>query len=75
MVSGVTELVMMKADVLSQFGKIKVCTGYKIGNQISSTFPYDYEAEGAEPVYEELNGWNQDLTTIDNEQSFLESTD
>jgi adenylosuccinate synthase len=70
MVSGVTELVMMKADVLSQFDKIKVCTGYKIGNQITSTFPYDYEAEGATPVYEELNGWNEDLTAIDNEQSF-----
>lgn len=70
MVSGVTELVMMKADVLSQFDKIKVCTAYKIGGQISTSFPYDYEAEGAEPIYEELNGWNQDLTSIDQEQNF-----
>lgn len=70
MVSGVTELVMMKADVLSQFDKIKVCKAYKIGGQISTSFPYDYEAEGAEPIYEELNGWNQDLTSIDQEQNF-----
>jgi adenylosuccinate synthase len=70
MVSGVTELVMMKADVLSQFAKIKVCTAYKIGNDISTSFPYDYEAEGAAPVYEELEGWNSDLTAIENESSF-----
>jgi adenylosuccinate synthase len=70
MVSGVTELVMMKADVLSQFNKIKVCTSYKIGNAISTSFPYDYEAEGAEPVYTELEGWNQDLTTINSEDHF-----
>ena len=70
MVSGVTELVMMKADVLSQFNKIKVCTAYKIGNTISTSFPYDYEAEGAKPVYQELEGWNSDLTAIENEASF-----
>ncbi len=70
MVSGVTELVMMKADVLSQFESIKVCTAYKIGNDISTSFPYDYEAEGATPVYEELAGWNNDLTAIENEAAF-----
>jgi len=70
MVSGVTELVMMKADVLSQFDKIKVCTAYKIGDEISSTFPYDYEAEGAEPIYTALPGWNTDLTTIESEANF-----
>lgn len=70
MVSGVTELVMMKADVLSQFDTIKVCTAYKIGNKVSSEFPFDYEAEGATPVYEELPGWNQDLTTIHEEHNF-----
>jgi adenylosuccinate synthase len=70
MVSGVTELVMMKADVLSQFESIKVCTAYKIGNDISTSFPYDYEAEGATPIYEELTGWNNDLTAIENEASF-----
>lgn len=70
MVSGVTELVMMKADVLSQFDNIKVCTAYKIGNKVSSEFPFDYEAEGATPVYEELPGWNQDLTTIHEEHNF-----
>lgn len=70
MVSGVTELVMMKADVLSQFESIKVCTAYKIGNDISTSFPYDYEAEGATPIYEELAGWNNDLTAIENEAAF-----
>jgi adenylosuccinate synthase len=70
MVSGVTELVMMKADVLSQFDKIKVCTAYKIGNETSTSFPYDYEAEGAHPLYQELEGWHSDLTSIDNEANF-----
>lgn len=70
MINGVTELVMMKADVLSQFDKIKVCTAYKIGDLSESTFPYDYEASGATPVFEELAGWNKDLTAIDNEQDF-----
>lgn len=70
MVSGVTELVMMKADVLSQFDTIKVCTAYKIGDTISTAFPYDYEASGAEPIYEAIKGWNHDLTPIDNESDF-----
>jgi adenylosuccinate synthase len=73
MVSGVTELVMMKADVLSQFDAIKICTAYKIGDKISTSFPYDYEAEGAEPVYEEIKGWNQDLTAIEHESNFPEA--
>ena len=70
MVSGVTELVMMKADVLSQFDKIQVCTAYKIGNTVSTNFPYDYEAENATPVYTELEGWKNDLTSIANETEF-----
>lgn len=70
MISGVTELVMMKADVLSQFDKIKVCTGYKIGEKISNAFPYDYEAEGAQPIYHELEGWHTDLTAINSEDDF-----
>ena len=73
MISGVTELVMMKADVLSQFDKIKICTAYKIGDTITGAFPYDYQAQGAEPVYEQVNGWNQDLTGIVNEEDFPEA--
>jgi adenylosuccinate synthase len=73
MISGVTELVMMKADVLSQFDKIKICTAYKIGDTITDAFPYDYQAQGAEPVYEQLNGWNQDLTGIVHEEDFPEA--
>jgi adenylosuccinate synthase len=73
MISGVTELVMMKADVLSQFSEIKVCTAYQIGNHVSDTFPFDYQAEGAQPIYHTLAGWNKDLTGIVNEHDSPEA--
>ena len=70
MLNGVTELVMMKVDILSEFDTIKVCTGYQIGNEVTAQFPFDYEAEGAEPIYTELAGWKTDLTAITNENDF-----
>jgi len=61
-INGVTELMMMKADVLSGFKTIKVCTSYMYkGNEIEH-FPYDIKNENVEPIYKEFRGWNEDLT-------------
>ena len=66
-INGVTELMMMKADVLSGFKTIKVCTSYMYkGNEIEH-FPYDIQNENVEPIYKEFRGWDEDLTQ---EESF-----
>ncbi len=62
MLNGVTDLIMTKADILSGFDKIKVCTAYKTVNGITEDFPYELN-DVIEPVYEELPAWNDDLTT------------
>jgi adenylosuccinate synthase len=64
MVNGVTELMMMKADVLSGFDTIKVCTGYNYQGEKINYLPYDYSPELLTPIYTELKGWNQDLTGL-----------
>jgi adenylosuccinate synthase len=64
LINGVTELFMTKADVLSDFDIIKVCTGYKNKGRISEKLPYDlYEVESAE--YVEFKGW-ADVSAVDN---------
>ncbi|MCM4153166.1 adenylosuccinate synthase [Arenibacter sp. N53] len=63
-INGVTELMMMKADVLSGFKKLKVCTAYNYkGNQIKH-LPYSIEPEYVTPVYTEMKGWAKDLTKM-----------
>lgn len=64
MVNGVTELSMMKADVLSCFDKIKVCTHYIIDGERVDYFPFDVNGVDLTPVYEEIQGWNCDLTQL-----------
>ncbi len=63
-VNGVTELIMMKADVLSGFEKIKVCTAYNYKGEKITHLPYNIEAEYVTPVYTEMKGWSNDLTTM-----------
>ena len=65
MINGVTELSMMKADILSIFDTIKVCTHYLIDGEKVTDFPYDVNDVEITPVYEELAGWNCDLTELD----------
>lgn len=61
-VNGVTQLMMMKGDVLSGFKTLKVCTSYNYnGNEISH-FPYNIEPENVTPIYSEFKGWDEDLT-------------
>ncbi len=64
MINGVTKLIMMKADVLSCFDNIKVCTHYNYKGEEISHFPYDVAESLVSPIYEELPGWKQDLTGI-----------
>jgi adenylosuccinate synthase len=63
MINGVTQLVMTKPDVLSDFDIIKVCTAYKIGGKLVQQFPYDTNIT-IEPVYKEFKGWGKDITQI-----------
>ena len=63
MINGVTRLFMTKADVLSGFETIKVCTSYNIDGDISSEIPFGQDLN-IEPVYTELPGWKEDLSGI-----------
>jgi len=64
-VNGVTQLIMMKADVLSGFEALKVCTAYNYKGKTIHHFPYNIEAENVTPVYTEMKGWKADLTKMD----------
>lgn len=67
MLDGVTELIMMKADVLDTFETIKVAVGYKVDGVETDRVPYDTYAN-IEPVYKEFKGWNKDLTKVTREE-------
>ena len=60
-INGVTKLMMMKADVLSEFENIKVCTHYKYNGKVIDYLPYNIEGD-IEPIYKELPCWKEDLT-------------
>jgi len=64
MINGVTELSMMKADILSIFDKIKICTHYEIEGEKVTEFPYDVNDLDVKPIYIEMNGWKKDLTAL-----------
>ncbi|MDX1470399.1 MAG: adenylosuccinate synthase [Flavobacteriaceae bacterium] len=63
-INGVTKLIMMKADVLSGFETIKVCTEYIYKGEKISHLPFNIEPENVTPVYTDLPGWKEDLTTM-----------
>lgn len=68
--NGVTELQMMKADVLNGFETIRVCTAYKLkSGEVVTEFPYDLE-DVAEPIYKDIKGWNCSLEGIDTYEAF-----
>ena len=69
MVNGVTQLIMMKSDVLDTFATIKACVAYKVNGVEIRNFPYDIE-KGIEPVYVELPGWQTDMTRYTSETEF-----
>lgn len=67
MVSGVSQLMMMKADVLSGFPEVKVCTHYEYMGKKIDYLPYNIEEQYLRPIYETLPGWNGDLTGVTDE--------
>ena len=71
MINGVTQLIMMKGDVLDEFESIKVCVAYKVNGEETELLPFDL-TEVNEPVFVELPGWQCDLTKIQNEDEFPE---
>ncbi|MFQ3341742.1 MAG: adenylosuccinate synthase [Flavobacteriaceae bacterium] len=71
-INGVTQLMMMKGDVLSGFKNIKVCTAYNTPKGKMNYFPYDISL-GIEPIYQELPGWKEDLTKMTSTAEFPSS--
>lgn len=64
MINGVTELYMMKADVLSIFDELFICEAYTIQGELVRDFPYDIHESDIVPVLTSLKGWKQDLTQL-----------
>lgn len=65
MINGVTQLLMMKADVLNIFPVIKVCTKYKLADgTVTDMLPYEFVNQHITPIYTELKGWNTTLSNI-----------
>ncbi len=71
MLNGVTELIMMKADVLDTFETIKICVGYEINGEVIEKFPFELN-DSVKPVYVELPGWKSDLTKLTSQNEFPE---
>ena len=67
-VNGVTELIMMKGDILSGLEKLKVCTKYRYKNEVIEHLPFTIDDNSLEPIYEEIDGWNEDITQINKYQ-------
>ena len=72
-VNGVTQLMMMKGDVLSGFKKIKICNSYKTAEGSIDFFPHDISPELVTPEYIEMEGWKEDLTQMTSEDQFPKS--
>lgn len=64
MLNGVTELVMMKADVMDELETIRVGTAYKLGDQLIDYVPFEACRQPLEPVYTEMPGWNKSLSSM-----------
>lgn len=71
MINGVTQLIMMKSDVLDTFDTIKACVAYKMDGKETDEFPFDI-CDEVEPVYVELPGWKTDMTRMTSEDEFPE---
>lgn len=71
MLNGVTEMIMMKADVLDGFETIKICVGYEIDGEVIEHFPFEL-TDDVKPIYVELQGWQTDLTKIKDQNEFPE---
>ena len=70
MINGVTQLNMTKADVLSIFDTIQICTHYQIDGRTIDYMPYDAHLKDIKPVYKSMKGWTTDLTGLYSENDF-----
>jgi adenylosuccinate synthase len=70
MIDGVTQLIMMKSDVLDTFNVIKACVAYRVDGVETDRFPFDLSK--AEPIYAELSGWRTDMSRMKSEDEFPE---
>lgn len=69
MLNGVTRLIMTKADVLSRFDSVKICTAYMVNGVETKSMPYSIDSESLSPVYKEFAGWNTDISKITQAES------
>lgn len=72
MLNGVTQLIMMKSDVLDTFPVVKACVAYRIKGEQIYDFPFSIDKD-VEPVYQELPGWQTDLTHCDKQEDLPEA--
>ena len=63
MINGVNRLLMTKADVMSGFEVVKICTGYKVDGKVCTEIPYEIDSI-IEPVYTEMEGWKENISGI-----------
>ena len=70
MIDGVTQLIMMKSDVLDTFNVIKACVAYRVDGVETDRFPFDLSK--AEPIYAALPGWRTDMSRMKSEDEFPE---
>ena len=63
MVDGVTQLIMMKSDIMNDFDTIKVATAYRVTGELVEHFPYEVN-DSVEPVYTEFKGWKCDICKV-----------
>ncbi|MEO6306160.1 MAG: adenylosuccinate synthase [Bacteroidia bacterium] len=68
MINGVTELMMMKADILSEFENIEICTHYNFNGQVIDYLPYNIDPNYLKPITTTVKGWNKDLTAMENKK-------
>ncbi|MDE6513546.1 MAG: adenylosuccinate synthase [Muribaculaceae bacterium] len=67
MINGVTDLIMMKSDVLDDFDTIRACVAYKINGETVTELPYDLQSVEIEPVFVDLPGWKTPMTKLSSE--------
>ncbi len=70
MVNGVTQLIMMKADVMNDFDTIKVAVAYDINGRQTTEFPYTVDGVDIDPVYREFKGWKCDIRNVRRYEDF-----
>ena len=72
MMNGVTDLIMMKSDVLDGFDTVKVAVAYKEGDKVLESFPYD-GGKNVTPIYKEFPGWKTPLSGLRHYEEFPEA--